>query len=100
MKAAVKSISSDSFFYIDSDEEDNALKTIITIIQYGLLEKSFNKQSKDFVFDTIEECNHYRIKYGRKMNYREDLISNTVCEDNKDNSVDLLDEGIRFDDED
>ena len=45
----------------DSDEENNALKKIIANAQFGLLEKSYNKQSKSFVFETIEECNHYRI---------------------------------------
>ena len=64
----------------DSDEENNALKKIIANVQFGLLEKSYNKQSKSFVFDTIEECNHYRIKYGGKMNYIEEFVSNTVCE--------------------
>ena len=63
----------------ESDEENNALKKIIAHVQFGLLEKSYNKQSKSFVFDTIEECNHYRIKYGGKMNYIEEFVSNTVC---------------------
>ena len=81
----------------DSDEENNALKKIIANVQFGLFEKSYNKQSKSFVFDTIEECNHYRIKYGGKMNYIEEFVSNTVC---AENSVDLSDEGIRIDDED
>ena len=34
------------------------------------------------------------------MNYIEEFVSNLVCEDNKDIRVDLLDEGIRFEDED
>ena len=34
------------------------------------------------------------------MNYIEEFVSNTVFEDSQDNSVGLLDEGIRFDDED
>ena len=55
----------------DSDEENNALKKIIANVQFGLLEKSYNKQSKSFGFDTIEECNHYRIKYGGRINYIE-----------------------------
>ena len=46
----------------DSDEENNALKKIIANVQFGLLERSYNKPSKSFVSDTIEECNHYRIK--------------------------------------
>ena len=33
----------------DSDEENNALKKIIANVQFGLLEKSYNKQSKSFV---------------------------------------------------
>ena len=49
------------------------------------------------MFDTIEECNHYRIKNGGKMNYIEEFVSNTVC---AENGVDLLDEGITRDDED
>ena len=80
----------------ESDEENNALKKIIANVQFGLLEKSYNKQSKSFVFDTIEECNHYRIKYGGKMNYIEEFVSNTVCEEN---GVDLLDEGMTRDED-
>ena len=34
----------------DSDEENNALNKIIANVQFGLLEKSYNKQSKSFVF--------------------------------------------------
>jgi hypothetical protein len=34
----------------DSYEENNALKNIIANVQFGLLEKSYNKQSKSFVF--------------------------------------------------
>ena len=34
------------------------------------------------------------------MNYIEEFVSNTVFEDRQDNSVGLLDEGIRVDDED
>ena len=50
-------------------------------------------------FATIEECNHYRIKYGGRINYIEEFESNTVC--NKNNGyVDPLDEGICCDDED
>ena len=39
----------------DSDEENNALKKIIANVQFGLLEKSYNKLSKSFVFDTTEK---------------------------------------------
>ena len=52
----------------DSDEENNALEKIIEPIQYGILEKSYNKHSKSCILDTIEACNHYRIKYGGNMN--------------------------------
>ncbi|MFM7985446.1 MAG: hypothetical protein ACKPKO_39640, partial [Candidatus Fonsibacter sp.] len=96
-----ESIVSELYHYIhnlsDSDEEHNALKNCIAHVQFGLLEKSYNKQSKSFVFDTIEECNHYRIKYGGRVNYIKEFTSETVC---KENSVDLLDKGISFDDED
>ena len=59
---------------IDSDDENNALNKIIANRQYGLLEKSQNNKSKGFDFDTIEECNHYRIKYGGKVNYRGEFL--------------------------
>ena len=49
----------------DSDEENNALKNIIANIQYGLLlEKKVINNLKALCFDTIEDCNHYRMKYG------------------------------------
>ena len=81
----------------DSDEENNALKKIIANVQFGLLEKIYIKQSKSFVVDTIEECNHYRIEYDGRMNYIDEFVSDTLC---KENSVDLLDESISVDDED
>ena len=43
--------------------KNNALKNIIANVQFGLIEKSYNKPTS-FVFDTSTECNHYRIKYG------------------------------------
>ena len=35
-----------------------------------------------------------------KMNYIEECLSNTIWNDSEDKGIDLLDEGIRLDDED
>ena len=47
----------------------------------------------------LKECNHYIIKYGGRLNYIEEFVNSTVC--NESNGyVDPLDEGICVDDED
>jgi len=41
---------------------------LIANINFGLLEKSQNKQQKTFVFDDLSELNHYQSQSGGSLN--------------------------------
>ena len=41
---------------------------MIANINFGLLEKSQNKQQKTFLFDDLSELKHYQSQYGGNLN--------------------------------
>ena len=57
----------------DNKDDDNYIKKLIANINFGLLEKSQNKQQKTFLFDDLSELKHYQSQYGGNLN----IISKT-----------------------
>jgi len=52
----------------DNKDEDNYIKKLIANINFGLLEKSQNKQQRTFYFDDLSELKHYQSQYGGRLN--------------------------------
>jgi hypothetical protein len=51
-----------------NQEEDKYIKKLISNVNSGLLEKSYNKKQNCFIYDTIEEARSYQIQYGGHLN--------------------------------
>jgi hypothetical protein len=81
----------------DDKEEDKYIKKIIGNINFGLLEKSWNKKVKSHVFNTIEECKFYQIKYGGSISVIEEY-KDVACEKaSVFNALDRNIEGVETD---
>ena len=52
----------------DNKDDDNSIKKLIANINFGLLEKSQNKQQKTYVFGDLSERKHYQSQYGGNLN--------------------------------
>lgn len=48
----------------DDDSQDTYIKKMIANVNIGLLEKSINRKSKGFIFDSLDECQFYQSQYG------------------------------------
>ena len=72
------------------------ISKIISNVNYGLLEKGRNKVQKSFIFESLEELQHYKAKYGGNISilqkHKIDLTNldddDTDNEDNYDNNDD------------
>ncbi len=56
-------------------------------VNIGVLEKSYNRKSKSFIFTKLSECQHYQAKYGgaihiiQKLKQTEESIKSSLDED-------------------
>ena len=51
----------------DDKYEDIYLKKLIAVVNFGLLEKGTNKSQKSYIFESLNEAQHYQAKYGGKI---------------------------------
>jgi len=51
----------------DNKTEDIYLKKLIANVNIGLLEKGTNRDQKTFIFDSLEEAQHYQAQYGGNL---------------------------------
>ena len=52
----------------DNKDDDNYIKKLIANVNFGLLEKSQNRQQKTFLFDDLSELKHDQSQYGGHLN--------------------------------
>ena len=67
-------------------EEDKHIKKLISNVNSGLLEKSYNKKQNCFIYDTIEEARLYQIQYGGHLNIIKEIqrVENRDYDDDGD----------------
>ena len=52
----------------DDDEEDKQIKKMIANVNFGLMEKTYNKSQQSMVFRNLHEAQYYQGKYGGRLN--------------------------------
>ena len=51
----------------DNKTEDTYLRKLIANVNFGLLEKGTNKAQISYIFDSLNEAQHYQALYGGKI---------------------------------
>ena len=51
----------------DNKTEDSYLKKLLACVNFGLLEKGCSKAQNSYIFDSLDEAQHYQAQYGGKI---------------------------------